>query len=494
MKIKQKLAWFLKSRLFFGITLLVFFVESAWIALSSRYPMAFDESYHLGIIQLYAKQWSPIFNNLALNTSQYGALSRDPSYLFHYLMSFPYRLLIHITNFQNTVIVLRFIDIFLFGIGLLLFWKILKKTKASPDVINVAFLFFVLVPIVPLLAGQINYDDMLFPAIAWVLLLTVRFKENLSKGNFNLPLLIQTVALALLSSVITFPYLPILTAEVLYICLVIYQFKKKRSWSKVFVSAKKSWRSKPITLIALISLTFLAGVSSFIYFYGINIIEYQNPIPQCNQVLSIKACSAYAPWDRNYQDWLNKKPTVPNPIIFTGGWIYGMFERSFFSINGPGEPNSYQVQNPLPVVSVTAISIFCYGIYLCIRYRKEVFENDQVLILSLFLSTSYLIALWGRNFHDYVNLGQWVAINGRYLLMIILPILIAIGKAYDYKLKNNLVARDALVVITLVLFLNGGGIIAYIYGSNNTWYWPNNRSVDATNKRARNIIKNFIID
>src|ERR1700722_8925502 len=87
----KKQTTFLQSPKCFLIILTMFVIESVWIAVSAGFPMAFDESFHFGIIKLYAKQWSPFFSHQPAGGNAYGALTADPSYLYHYLMSFPYR-------------------------------------------------------------------------------------------------------------------------------------------------------------------------------------------------------------------------------------------------------------------------------------------------------------------------------------------------------------------------------------------------------------------
>src|SRR5262245_25799525 len=106
----------LSSRRLTYVILGFFVFEALWVAFSAVYPMAFDEDFHLGIIKIYSHQWLPFLSDNAVNTGQFGALSRDPSYLYHWLMSFPFRLVQLFTDSQTAqVIVLRLINIALFG-------------------------------------------------------------------------------------------------------------------------------------------------------------------------------------------------------------------------------------------------------------------------------------------------------------------------------------------------------------------------------------------
>ena len=430
MGIYKKSVRLIVSNKFFYLIILLFLLESIWIAISSRYPMAFDEAFHLGIIQLHASQWSPFITNQAPLTSKYGALTTDPSYLYHYLMSWPWRLVNLLFKSDTYKIVsLRFIDIGLFAWGIILYRKLLLKV-ASPAITNASLLFFVLVPVVPLLAGQINYDNLVFLLTALTMLLAVNFSEKLKKNVVDIKLLILGFSISLLACLVKFAFLPILSAIALYFAYCLFKFatKPKHSFRKAL---KLNWNSlsqwRQIGLIVI----FLVSVGLFIRSYGVNVIVYDNLVPQCNQVLSISECRSYGPWNRNYNDFLNNKNNDINPIKYTGGWIYGMYERLFFTINGPGNTANYTTVYPLPVIGITAAVFSIIGILLFIRFSKQILKKNNLLVFYLFVTFSYIAALWGRNYHDFVHLGQVVAVNGRYLVLILPVITVAIALGFQ---------------------------------------------------------------
>src|SRR5688572_21436696 len=110
--LSQKLTKILGSRGFYFGVLGFFVFEALWVALSSVYPMAFDEDFHLGVIRLYADNFWPVLPEDAGSSGVFGAIARDPSFLFHWLMSFPYRLIGVFTDSQTaTVIIMRLINI-----------------------------------------------------------------------------------------------------------------------------------------------------------------------------------------------------------------------------------------------------------------------------------------------------------------------------------------------------------------------------------------------
>src|SRR5262249_18468844 len=126
MGMQQKITAAISSRWFFYTTVGLLVVQAAWIALTARYPQAFDEQFHMGIIQLYAHQWSPFFAQQPAGSDSLGPLTADTSFLYHYLLSFPYRIVEHFTSDLKTQIVaLRLINIGLLAWSLFIFRKLL---------------------------------------------------------------------------------------------------------------------------------------------------------------------------------------------------------------------------------------------------------------------------------------------------------------------------------------------------------------------------------
>jgi len=454
--------------------------------------MAFDEGSHLGIIKIYAHQWSPILAHQPPGPATYGALTTDPSYLYHYLLSFPYRLLDSLlANKMLVIVALRFINIAFFAAGLVFFRNLLLKTKASVAVVHVSLLFFVLTPVVPLLAGQINYDNLLMVLLPLNLLQALRFREQLLKKRLNLALLFYTISLGLLASLVVFVYLPMLTAVATYLLYLVW--RHARQTHHFWLNLPKAWRtvSKFHKIASVVILVISSGM--FVQRYGVAIVRYHNLIPQCGQVLSVEQCSAYGPWARNYNYAQSKQPqTTANPLYFAGGWLYGMYLRSFFAINGPGPVANFDNEPPLPLITLAAITVFVFGIYLFIRYGRRLLRGDPGMVFLLFVGLIYLVALIGRNYHDYVQLGHLVAINGRYLVLIILPILVLMGQAYKMFLPKQW--QGALLAVVFLLFLQGGGFLSFIYDSNNDWYRHDSQTILNINQHAHKLVRPFILN
>jgi hypothetical protein len=467
------------SRAFFRLIVALLVVQAAWIALSGRYPMAFDEDFHLGIIRLYAHHGLPFWSGQPTGANTFGAVARDPSYLYQYLMSFPYRLISALTGDQTIqVLVLRAINIGLFAGGLVVYRKLLALTGASKAIINVSLLLFVLIPIVPLLAAQINYDNLFIPMVGVALLLTSQFEMYLTKHKqLNLKIILQLAIVCLLGSLVKYAFLPVFVAVGGFVLLRIWQ--KRRSLPRQWWGLAKSWQAlgRGGKAGLIVGLVLASGL--FAERYAVNLVRYHNPVPDCSQVLSVKACSAYGPWIRDYNYQLNKVDEEKNPLVFTGDWFYGMWLRTFFAVDGPA--TDYQTRGPLPLPGIGAIVFSVIGIVALVMSIKRLraVYNAPLMDLLLGVSIVYAATLWLDEYRSYVRTGQPVAINGRYLLPILLPLILLGALAVAELLKQRQRAQVVVAGSAILCLAWGGGALTYSLRSNNAWYWPNQTVRDA---------------
>jgi hypothetical protein len=488
----KKITTLLGSKWFFGLVIAFFVLQAGWLAMSARYPMAFDEAHHVGVIQLYAEQWSPILTQQPDGPAPYGAITVDPSYLYHYLMSFPYRLLnSFVSNPIQVIVYLRLINVVFFAVSLVLFRKVLLKTRASPAVVHITLLFFTMVPVVPLLAAHVNYDNLLILLVALSLLIASKFREQLQKKRqCNAGLMLHVVSFCMLASLVKVAFLPIFLAVAAYLTYILVAHVGPPH--KIWRSFGKNWRTLTKFNRTMAMSVFVLSLGLFFQRYGLNVIRYQNITPQCHQLLSVERCMADGPWARNYKIAKNKTLTGGNPVTFLAGWTSGMFYRSFFAINGPGGPSTYDNKPPLPILSATAIAVFGFGAYKSVRLRSKLLSHDPALVFLLFVSFVYIAFLMGKLYYSYVDLGALVAVNGRYLVPIMLPIMLLIGLAYERFLRQR--QQIALVIIVFFLFLQGGGALSFIYNSNVNWYRSDSQFVTQQSQRLQRATRPFIVN
>jgi hypothetical protein len=491
---QTKILNLLRSRRFFVAILILFFVESAWIALSAAYPQVFDENWHFGIIQLYAHQWSPLFLHQPPHTDWAGALTRDPSYMYHYLMSFPYRLIAEITNSQTAqVIFLRFINIALFGSGLVLFRKLLLKTKVSPAIVNTALLFFILTPVVPLLAGQINYDNMVLPLTALALLITTSVIKKLNAGIVPIVQLATLTTLCMFNCLVKVEFSPVFAGIVLWLAWQVWRQSRLKTLQPQ-VAIRQNWQTISWKQRLAFAAPFAVVLGLFVQMYGVNVVVYHNITPQCDQVMSRQACASYAPWQRNQDVLAHKSNVNANPVLFLGSWLYRMFVAMFFTSSGGGASGTmYLSVNPLPVVFGAALFVFGVGLLLVALYHRKVFAGYDFIGLLLCVSLIYFLAIFIRNYHDYVSLGEKIAIQGRYLFPIALPCMLIIALGFRQLFGHKAHLKVALLMAVFLLFLQGGGALTYILNSNQSWYWQN-RVVSRVNRAAQGALGPLVVN
>jgi len=470
-------------------------VQSSWIALSAVYPQAFDEQFHFGIIQVYSHHWLPFLRSQPPNADPYGAVTRDPSFLYHYVMSFPYRFIELFAHSQAVqVIDLRFINIALFAGGLILFRKVLSRTGMSQAAINSSILITTLIPVAPQLAGQINYDNMLIPMVAWACLLTFNAIDQLEKRRFTFQTLLALLSVCLLSSMVKYEFLPIFLSIVVF--LAVFAWRRLRGhWRTAWQQALADWHkgrgTKWLTVAA-----FVVAFTLFAQRDITNVLIYHTVVPDCSQVLNIQQCSAYSVWIHDYQ---SHKAVVdaqvhvnPNPVKYLGEWIYWLWYRLFFAINGPND--NFRNYPPLPLPAGAFALLVVVSIAAVAARWRETFTGKPYTKLLGLVVIIYLLTLLGAGYQKYLSTGVLELMNGRYLFPILLPgVAVAIPALIAWTRSWSSNIRYIAAVVLLICFLEGGGVLTFIARSDYKWYWPN-ATVVRINNDARKILEPVLVD
>ena len=469
----------LRSNKFFYVTLGLFALGVAWMAIASLYPMAFDEEFHYGLIQIYATSWSPYGIQHTSDMAQYGSATADASYLFHYLMSFPYRLL-QVLNVPDMgiIIALRFMNIALVVAAIAIFRKVLLDNHIGRASSNISMLFFMLLPTLSMLAAQINYDNLLLVIVSLVLLLTMRItRQLLAKNTLLASECWWLVILLLVGASVKYAFLPIAGGIVLWLIIILLVAGKKFTFNvpkQLRQLAKATVTLPPKTKIILI----VAGILSlfFSFHYVINIANYGSPIPSCEKVFDEDACTAYGPWNRNRMYTANLSSSfvpISVPQYIVTEWIPGMSERLVFAI--AGKSNGFQTKDSLPVVLIgfwvlTIIGLLCF----LLRLIKDRFQASPFTWLTLLLCGIYTGVLTVQLYADYTETGVPVAINGRYLLLL-LPLFGAVllqSAAHYLKLLPTYLSALLITALIALFLLGGAGASTYLVQSEAHWFWP----------------------
>jgi hypothetical protein len=479
---------FLESRLCWRLVLGLFAFEALWFVFSARYPMAFDENYHFGLIKLHAEQWLPYFSAQPDGANVYGAIVRDPSYLYHWLMSYPYRFTVLFTHSETVqIIVLRLINVALFGLGVVLTRKIVRSLGVSRALANSLFAVFILIPVVPFLAATINYDNLFFVTIAVTILLAIRLHAGFIQKKVDATSLLYLAAMMLFATLVKYPFLPVFAVTVVFILLWLARERMlgPAGW-KSFVQSflALAWLKR----VALL-LVCLVALGLFMERYGANVVTYHGPVPDCDAVISQDECAQYGPYGRDLF-YKQTKPASFHPSIVTyiGDWFWGMWFRLYFAIS-----DTYATAPPL--LAIAWLGVICAVLLvlgIALRFRA-IFAGRPIRQFIAFLIVGYALVLFADGFSAYSKTGQPVAINGRYLIPF-LPFVFAFGGlAWSQILAHRPNAKVvAAGLVILVMLLQGGGAMTFVIRSADDWMWPN-ATVRSVNRTVRSLAWPFVL-
>jgi hypothetical protein len=476
--IAYKTVRFLGSNTFLYIVLGIFLIQAIWIAISVAYPMLFDEHYHIGVISIYSEQLSPFIREQDVSiTSFYGEISRNPSYLYHYLLSFPYRLITSFTDsFYLQIVIMRLINVLFVTVGLIYFRKLSIKIGLSKAIANISLLIISLVPVFILLAAHINYDNLIFMLVPIFLLKGIKLIGN--KNSLELYDLNTFVLVGVVGSVVKSAFLPIFIAGVVYVFIKIALYHRHKIIKTVHKSYKKLSLFKKVLVIfmALLSVGLLGER------YIGNVVYYGALSPKCSQVQDPVDCSKQYLQIReeNFKRIQEQTPKKTDNFFeySAESWIPRNINSSLTVSSNIGAPESLEREldwqtkraAPIKILKNLVWTLFCLSIIFLVYSFRDIKNKPYFWFIATILLT-YLFALWYyTNFLNYKELGVAIAIQSRYLL-IILPILIG----YILMSVNEAISSRSIKLLLFsfvcLFFTQGGGALTIIINADSNWYW-----------------------
>lgn len=486
----------LSKNWFFYVIVGLLVLQSLWIALTARYPQAFDENFHLGLIQLHAQQWLPFFTSHPPGAEVYGAVERDPSYFYHYMLSIPYRLLEELTaSLATQVIVLRLVNLAVFVGGLFVFRKLLLELGLSRRMMHVSLLFFVLIPIVPLLAAHINYDNLIFLLTGMLLLYFVRYlKAVREQKHINIMLLLTILLLVLLSSIVKYTSTPLSVPLVIILAIMTVVWLRE---SKTSLRGALVWPRKAV-LIVLSALILLFGVL-VAERYATNIVQYQNVQPDCADVIGVDRCMSYSPWARDYRYAQQiPEPTTSQILHYPIDWTDQMMWETMFTVTGWFRDNGtvhYVAADPLAPADKVSWLVFWSALILLVFFWRRLWSMPYLRLILLAV-IFYALALFLKNFAMFLHSGKPVAIHGRYLIPLFPVIFVSVALLCSWFLDKIRLpkAKTWLFIATLLVFIHGAGITVWLMRSDSRWYWQQSEAAQNFNETAKDILDPVIVE
>lgn len=476
----------LGSKMFFWIITAIFVLQAAWIAISFIYPLIYDEGFHVPIIELFSHQLSPFIVNQPEAYDAYGNLSNGDASLYHYIMSFPFRIIqIFTKEFMVQVIVLRILNIMVFAMGIVVFSKLFEYINVKRIYVNLGIFVMTVLPMVPFVAAHVNYDNLLFLMTAWYLLIALRILKLKKADWYNYSLLI---IVGCITSLIKFTFLPIFAASLVYLVIVMY----RRHGRIAIFGVVGSFKNSAMFVRLGLGTVLLLAVGMFSLVYLQNIIRYGSVHPACELTMDINRCMKSDVVSRNIKSEAirDQRPLSQLPV-FVLDWTDAMMRGVGYRATNTVVLSHKPIDQPLPIIFMVIFTGVFVAIGLSIKYWGYITSN---------LSWNFLITMVGLmivvvfidNYIIYYKYHALYAIQARYLLNI-LPAMTVLAVLLFGKLihRQRNIVKFAIVLLVVGIFTQGGGVITYILRSDNSWYW-NSRRVIEYNNTAKKILRPLV--
>jgi len=492
--LSSKTIGFLGSTNFFVFLVVIFILQASWVAISSKYSLPYDESYHVGIISAFEKTISPFAVHQDASQSSLGDITRYGSYLYHYAFSFIGRIVEIFSGDSNLKVeILRFVNISVFVGAIIYIRKLLTELKFSSPVANVAIGILVFIPTVPFLAATINYESLFILLAALHLIVFVR----LSRSMFtDITLWTWLIASGVAGSLTKYAFLPIFASTALLsLAALLYQHKKS-----TIVKLRTSLARLKKGRILLLGVVVLGSIGLFSERYIYNLFAYGSPSPDCSKVLSVDSCSNWGPWERNHALDVANKDQQPG-IASAAYYAFKEWEPDMIStatlVGGANSERKltlgYASKLSLGILQVFAIiGSFLFMLSIFVQKRRS---GVSLVIVPIAI---YVTVLFAQNYSDYLKLGAPAGVQGRYLLWA-LPIIASMTMYGFGKMISGLYPRWkqsiklALLGIVVVAFSQFGGLTTYFYRSEPTWFWQQDSTVARINDFAKKIATKVVI-
>lgn len=478
----KKLQIFAGSDTLFVAIIILFALQALWVALSINISGLYDEQFHFGVSEIYSRYINPFSIKQDPSWDIWGDVTRNTSYLYYYFNGKVINILdILGAGVVFKILVLRIISIAFFATGLVFFKRTLVRLGFNGKLINFSLLFFVLIPAVPIIAGQINYDNPVFALTGLFLLISIKLIQSpkMDISSFALLIFVGTIG-----SLIKFSFLPLFAFGLLGL-LFIYAIKYKRNF---FKKLKFSWVRLDLILKIITAFLLVFSVLLFIERYGFNQYQYGKLNPDCQKVMSIDRCKQYVTWNRNYE-WktsMTKKADY-DPFIHLGKWTSGMVNTKFnfafmLDINDKRQVIA-AFKKPLPIPYRTYQVLVVIGLVVILIDSRSFKSKERKW--AIFVSVAFVLALIIYNILDYLEYGVVAATNGRYLFPV-LPLLIAFA-AYSLSMVTMKYKNVPMIIgiVTLLMFTQGGGVMSTILQVEKEWLWRNDSVIEVHSELQR---------
>ena len=471
--LSPKISWerlhaFVESGLFLKLTLAWFVLQAMFIAVSTLTLVPPDElAFHIPLVRLFAENGlSPILTG---QDGYYylGEVMRNPFMLYHYLLSFPYRVF---GDSDASILLLRSINVGLGLASLLTVKKIAKQLGISAFVRNLSIFMLSNTLMFVFLFASINYDNLFILVSLLTFSVLISLARKMTTTN-----ILHLLLLVAVGSLTKISYLPV---GVFALGALVYLMVRdiRSNGFKVYGKPVQSVYSK----VLLVALLIVGGFG--LLKYVPNMVEFQTPTPKCDSVLTVEQCRENFIYKRN-----TTLQNGPVPDVSIGGFEYVTKWTSLMSHRTYGILG-HKTTEPTKLIATWSWILFYVG---SIAFIRKVRFNSLGRNLLMIGVAIYIAALIYQNYGGYVSKGIIdLAVQGRYLFAV-LPIMLLITNQYIFELFRSTRAKFVLTFFTLIVFATAG-LPSYLITTDQSWYTEPTRSINTRiNQRLNSLYSKF---
>ncbi|MGO1316377.1 MAG: hypothetical protein ACTMIR_05000 [Cellulomonadaceae bacterium] len=448
------------------VVLTAFALQAAWVAVSARLVI-YDEGYHIEAIEAFSTRLTPFIDQVP-GDGAIGDAERYGSWLYHYLMSWPWRLMRGMgLDVGDRTVALRLLTVVIVTAALAVFHRLARALGASRAVATVAIAVVATSPLLVFLAGAVSYDNLQLLMAAGFFVVAVRVWRATS---LDLVGWLGIVALGTFGALTKYTLLPVLA--VIGVALIVRQARYARELPRhlrVYLSRARARR------IAL-ALASVLGVALFIERYVINLVRYGSPTPACERVHELEICQMFGPWARNVElyDAFTSVPASLNGMVDFGTyhWLPAMLRYTTLIGVVDQDARSTATLGPHAVGPIVLAFLGALAVVLILGWGvvRGIAGARLLLAASAFLTA----VLFWQNYTDYRTLGVGVGIAARYLL-VVYPVVVVIACIVVSRLASaggagaGRKVKLALVLGLVLSATQGGGVLSYLWSVQPDW-------------------------
>ena len=438
----------ISSNLFLKLTILWFLIQCIFFAMTTKYGLPPDETYHYTYIKLFAEH-SP--SPILYDQGNYHVLLeavKHPFFLYHFLLGFPFLV---IRNLPSAYIILRLINVVFGLLSLYFVYLVSNQLKISKLARNLTIFMLSNTLMFVFIFSAVSYDTM-FILISMVgVYLLLRLQQKISANQ-----LLLFVAVVFTGIFVKINFLPM--AAILMTLFFVKYFKKL---PKVAVDFKKKFSiNQKLNILLIIVIGFLSIL--FVQRYVGNVLNYGKIVPDCDQVQTINYCMKNSIFRRIQSiASLEKQEAGVSTISYIIIWSKLMTQRTFGIF-------AHHIRFPaINLIVGWVIFMFFIGVaFLAKLWKRKDSGITTVAVITIF----YLIALIAQNyFQTYkTSFNIELAVHGRYAFGV-LPFIFLLITEYTLRGLRSSLLRFLYISITIVIFIVAG-FPTYIIKSEDTWF------------------------